>query len=232
MADFNTHLTGAAVIASAAAFASYAQGLSGPAQTQVLFAVGVVAGLAPDLDADDARPVRTVFALAGIVIGFLVAFAFVDRLGIVELVLLWAGIALAVRFPVRWLFARLTVHRGVWHSLLMALVLALAAAVVADVLFGQPALMAWLVGGFTLLGYVTHLVLDEIASVELMGQRVKRSFGSALKPFSLRAWPASLVLAGLLVVLAGVSPDPAPVLSAMRSLGLDTATVAAVWPRW
>ena len=36
-------------------------------------------------------------------------------------------------------------------------------------------------GLFVSVGYVIHLVLDEIYSVDLTGARVKRSFGTALK---------------------------------------------------
>lgn len=232
MANFQTHLIGGAVVSSAAAFASYGQGLSGAGETQALFTVGVAASLLPDIDADDSKPVRAVFDLAGIVIGFLVAFAFAEWLKLVDLVLIWAFVWAAVRWPIRILFARFTVHRGIWHSLLMALVLALLAAIGADLWLGLDALAAWLVGGFVLLGYLTHLTLDEIASVDLFDQRVKRSFGTALKPLSLKVWPVSLSLIGLLYVLVGLTPDPAPMLAAIRRLGIETERLAAVWPRW
>jgi hypothetical protein len=35
------------------------------------------------------------------------------------------------------------------------------------------------------IGYLTHLVLDEFYSVDLFNRKIKRSFGTALKPFSL-----------------------------------------------
>jgi membrane-bound metal-dependent hydrolase YbcI (DUF457 family) len=232
MASFATHLIGGALASSAGAFASFGNGLSNPGETQSLFAVGVVASLLPDMDADASKPLRAVFALAGIVVGFLVAFTFAGRFGLLELVLIWVVLWLSVRYPLFWLFARYTVHRGVWHSLMMALVLALAAAVVADRWLDLPTIMAWLVGGFTLLGYLTHLVLDELASVDLTGNRVKRSFGTALKPFSLDAWPASLLLLIALVALLGITPDPAPLLAAMADLGIDTRLVSGLWPRW
>jgi hypothetical protein len=130
------------------------------------------------------------------------------------------------------LFARFTVHRGIWHTLLMALVLALTATIAADLLLGLTPTLAWLVGGFTLLGYLTHLLLDEFASVDLFDRRVKRSFGTAFKPLSLNAWPASLILIGVLYVQIGLTPDPAPVLAAVSRLGIEIQPLAAVWPRW
>ncbi len=232
MANFHTHLIGGALVSSAAAFASYGQGLSGTGETQALFVVGVVASLLPDIDADASTPVRAVFNLAGIVIGFLVAFAVAERFAVLDLVLVWAGTWAVVRYPLFWIFAQYTVHRGVWHSLLMAMVVALLAAIGAETFLMASPLTAWLVGGFTLLGYLTHLTLDELASVDLTGHRVKRSFGTALKPLSLRAWPASLFLLGLLAVLVGLSPDPGPLLAEFGRFGIEAQPLAAVWPRW
>lgn len=232
MANFRTHLSGGAVISGAAGFVSYGEGLSNAAETQLLFVVGTVASLLPDIDADDSKPVRGLFNLTGIVVGFLVAFALADSIALLEQVLVWISVALIVAFPVRWAFARLTVHRGSWHSLLVAVVLSLSTTLVADVFVGLDAVHAWLAGGFVLLGYLTHLVLDEAASVDLLDRRVRRSFGSALKPVSLRAWPWSLALLAFLVVLIGLIPDPAPAIAFTSGLGLPGELLAAHWPRW
>jgi membrane-bound metal-dependent hydrolase YbcI (DUF457 family) len=232
LANFRTHLTGGTLVAAVAAFGSYGEGLSNAAQTQALFAVGTVASLLPDIDADDSTPLRAVFDIAGLIMGFLVAFAFAGRFKAVELMLIWAATWMLVRWPVRIGFARFTVHRGIWHSLLMALVLALGASIAADRWLALPAALAWLVAGFVLLGYVTHLLLDELASVDLLGRQVKRSFGTALKPLSLRAWPASLALLGLGLLLLGLAPAPAALIGLLGQLGVEANALAAYWPRW
>jgi hypothetical protein len=232
VADFRTHLIGGSIVCAVASLGSYSQGLSSALETQGLFALGTAASLLPDIDADDSRPLRTVFDVAGIFVGFLVAFRFAAHLKPLELAGIWAGTWLIVRWPLRFVFARFTVHRGIWHTLLMAAVLALAAAVASDLLLGVTPRLAWLIAGFLLLGYVTHLVLDEAASVDLLGRRVKRSFGTALKPISLRFWPGTLVLLGLAVVLIGLAPDPNALLGLVAQLGIETAGWAAHWPRW
>ena len=232
MANFHTHLIGGALVSGAAAIVVHARYLTDPGESQVLFTVGVAASLLPDIDADDSTPARALFGLIGILLGFLVAFALVGRLRIGELVLVWIGVWGLVRYPLQALFARLTVHRGSWHTLLTAVIVALTVAVAAERLLGLPADLAWLGAGFALLGFLTHLVLDEAASVDLFGSRIKRSFGTAMKPLSLRAWPITLCLFGLLALLLGLTPDPAPVLTAMGSLGLETGGLAAAWPRW
>ncbi|MEA3640917.1 MAG: metal-dependent hydrolase [Lamprobacter sp.] len=236
MANFRAHLTGGALISGVAAFASYGEGLSSSAETQALFVLGTAASLLPDIDADDSTPVRALFNSVGIMLGFILAFRIDDlvpmEVAVLEQIAVWIAVSLFVAFPLRWGFARLTVHRGVWHTLLMAIVLALATTVAADLWLAVEPLLAWLAGGFVLLGYLTHLTLDEIASVDLLGRRVKRSFGTALKPLSLRAWPWSLLLIGLAVLLIGLTPDPAPLLAGVGQLGLSTEPLTAHWPRW
>ncbi|MBK1617039.1 hypothetical protein CKO42_00945 [Lamprobacter modestohalophilus] len=232
VANFRSHLTGGALVSGVAAFASYGEGLSSSTETQALFVLGTAASLLPDIDADDSKPVRGLFNVVGIIVGFWVAFRLAGLVGLFEQVAVWIGVALLIAFPLRWAFARLTVHRGIWHTLLMAVVITLIVTVVADTLLRLDAVLAWLAGGFVLLGYVTHLTMDEIASVDLLDRRVKRSFGTALKPISLRAWPWTLVLMGLSVLLIGLTPDPALVLAGVGHLGIATEPLAAHWPRW
>jgi hypothetical protein len=232
MANFRGHLTGGALVSGMAAFVSYGEGFSNGTETQLLFLLGTAASLLPDVDADDSKPVRGLFNVVGILVGFLVAFRFDGRVGVVEQVGIWIGVGLLIAFPLRWVFAHYTVHRGTWHTLLMALVMTLVVVIVADSLLGLDQVLAWLAGGFVLLGYLTHLTLDEIASVDLLDRRVKRSFGTALKPLSLRAWPWTLVLMGSVVVLIGLTPDPEPVLAAASRLGIATEAIALHWPRW
>lgn len=246
MANFQAHLTGGALVAGTAAFASFGEGLSNSAETQALFVVGTAASLLPDIDADDSKPAHGIFNLVGVVAGFLVAFALAGRVGLIEQVFVWLGVAALIAFPVRWAFAKMTVHRGIWHSLLMAIVVALAATVAAESLLVLSPRLAWLTGAFVLLGYLAHLVLDEVASVDLLDRRVKRSFGTALKPLSLRAWPWSIALLGLAAVLLGSAPDPEPMLAVIERLGLSTEPLLgaierlglsaepllAHWPRW
>ncbi len=236
MANFRGHLTGGVLISGVVAFVAYGEGLVNSTETQALFVIGTVASLLPDIDANDSKPVRALFNVLGVILGFMVAFKVDDHVpfevGVLGQIAIWMGVTLFVAFPLRWEFAYLTAHRGIWHTQLMALVLALATTVMADLWLDVEPLLAWLAGGFVLVGYLTHLTLDEIASVDLLGRRVKRSFGTALKPLSLRAWPWSLLLIGATVFLLGLTPDPAPVLAGMGQLGIPTDPLSTHWPRW
>ena len=227
MADFRVHLYGAAATSGLATLAVHGLGWTGPRQAQLLFLLGVAGGLLPDIDAPQSTPVRAFFTLLGVVLAFAMTFSFAGRFPLPGLGLIWVLVFVTVRLGVFELFSRYTVHRGIWHSWLAALGAGLASTNLAHHAAGLPAWESWLAGAFVTLGYLTHLCLDEIASVDLLGRRIKRSFGTALKPFSL-AYPWASLAMLVAVLLLGVSAPPvAPVLAVADHYGLDRAGILA-----
>ncbi|MBS1221254.1 MAG: rane-bound metal-dependent hydrolase, partial [Proteobacteria bacterium] len=117
MADFNTHLMGAAAVSGLAATALVMTGMF-PHQAVIgYFVLGVIGGLLPDLDSPTSVPIRIAFAALAVVAGFLVVFTFGRRYSLVELVILWFGCFLFIRYGLFNLFDRVTVHRGLIHSI-------------------------------------------------------------------------------------------------------------------
>jgi hypothetical protein len=225
MANFTAHLYGGALVSSAAALSLYAAGLASPQQTQTWFFLGVAGGLLPDIDSDSSAPVRGFFTLLGMVLAFLVSFALVGRFPVLELALIWGAVFLLVRYGLFELFARFTVHRGVWHSWLAIAFAGLATANGTHYLLGLSAWDSWVSGIFVSLGYLTHLCMDELASVDLLGNRVKRSFGTALKPFSASApWASGLMLMAV-IALAYAAPTLNPVIKVWKAQGLSVAAL-------
>jgi hypothetical protein len=55
-------------------------------------------------------------------------------------------------------------------------------------------------------GYLTHLILDEIYSVDVMDTRVKASFGTALKLFDYRHLGHSAVMAAAVALVFMATP--------------------------
>ncbi len=221
MASFRGHLYGGVVVSAAAGLGVDSLGWAGPGQIPVLFMSGVVGGLLPDIDANNSIPLRMMFILLGVTAAFLVTFSMVDGIAPVERMLLWGAVFLLVRFGLFEIFCRFTVHRGVWHSWLAAAFATSATANIAHHLIGISAWDSWLAGSFVALGYLTHLCLDEIASVDLFNHRVKRSFGTALKPFSIASPTASMAMFLGTLALVCLAPTVAPVVAAIRALPLD-----------
>jgi hypothetical protein len=187
MAGFRGHITtsgalGLAVGAVGAFYFHYDWGV-------VALAAGLTAvgGMLPDLDSSSGIPVRELFGLAGVFIPLLL----VERLRRAglnqeQLLAVLAGTYLGVRYGVSNVFRRLTVHRGMFHS-----VPAMAIAGLAVFLMHQPEpqldTQELVKRGFlavgTMIGFLSHLVLDEIFAVNLMGvvPKLNQFAGSALK---------------------------------------------------
>lgn len=111
-----------------------------------------------------------------------------------------------VRYLLFYLFKKLTVHRGVFHSLLAALFFALLATNIGFHLFQYTSSFAWLSGIFIGLGFIIHLLLDEIYSVDLSNTRLKKSFGTALKLYNYKSGYASMLMFICALALYSITP--------------------------
>jgi len=210
MADFSTHLTAGVLVSGTAASALMLHGPWSGSQIGSWFLLGLAGSLLPDIDADASAPVRIAFTVAAIGAAFAAVFLVGAQLGLAELGVVWATVFFATRYGLFHLFTRLTVHRGIIHSLPAAGVAALLVILVSHYQLDRDPVVAWTDGAFLLLGYLTHLCLDELYSVDLLGTRVRRSFGTALKPLSLRNVWGSVALYGATVALYWTAPDPGP----------------------
>ena len=149
---------------------------------------------------------RAFFGVLGITLAFAWTLPLIGRYSPWNLALVWIGSFLAVRVLLCESFARLTVHRGIWHSLLAAVFAALAAVNLLHWLLGQAAEAAWVGGLMVGIGYLAHLALDEAFGVDLLGVRVRRSFGTALKPWSYKDPASSLAMAAAVGLAAWLAP--------------------------
>ncbi len=140
-----------------------------------------VGGMLPDLDSDSGVPIREMFGLAAAVVPLMLVPRLmhmdVSREGILATLLFGYVI---IRYGVANVFRRLSVHRGMYHSLPAMLI----AGLCVYLAYHSPdrSIRLMLAGG-VMLGFLSHLVLDEIYSVDWRGVRpkLKSSAGSAVK---------------------------------------------------
>lgn len=202
MASYRGHLTFAGLLGVGYGSLSFFEWHYdwGPALTAV--GLTTLGGLLPDLDSDSGVPVRELFGVSAAVAPFLLfhrVYGYCHQSTEQTLVVL-AGIYLFIRYGLSEIFKRFSVHRGMFHSLPALSIAGLATylAYPSD----NPRLRIFLAGA-VMLGFLSHLVLDEIYSVDFMGVRVRlnKYAGSALK-FASKSWPATLTAYLLLGLLA------------------------------
>lgn len=189
MANFKTHISWGVIIAIAlVVFGMISSFISGFELVALIFLAVLVGSFLPDLDSDGGLPFQIVFGLAGLVSAGMCFYYFFQN-GERDWKILGGfsvGVFVLVRFVLGYFFEKMTRHRGIFHS------------VPAGVLFGL--LTIWILQYFSLdfyqklilgvaifVGYLGHLILDEIYStVNLRGFSIlpKKSLGSALKFWS------------------------------------------------
>ncbi len=228
MADFRTHALGAMVVAGALTLPLSAAGaLNGPMAAQTATAV-IAGGILPDIDADASVPVRIAFTLLAAIAAGGVALAVATRLSLSELLLLTLAVFLLVRYGVFSVFAGFTVHRGLIHSLPAAAVFGLGLTVLAWRWLDVDALRAWLIGGALFIGCITHLILDELASVDITGARVSRAFGTALSLGSANQPVGTFAFYAAAAGLVWLAPPPDIIGLWLNQAGQRLAQ----WPIW
>lgn len=222
MAGFRTHITVSGTLG--VVYGGVAVQPLGFSTETGLLAAGLttVGGMLPDLDSDSGVPVREMFGLAAVVLPLLLVPRMVQmdmsREGILATLLFGYVV---IRYGVANVFRRFTVHRGMYHSIPAMLI----AGLVVYLGYSSPDQnVRLLLAGGVMLGFLSHLVLDELYSVDIRGIRIKlkSSAGSALKFFSpsLLATTVCYAILGGLLYLAYQDyhnpPDPDPPLTERR----------------
>jgi hypothetical protein len=195
MANFTTHIAVGTIVSGALATLTLAADVVAPENLVAVTLAGVLGSVLPDIDLKDSRPSRAMFAGLAVFFSFAVLFNAATKLSIAELWILWLGTLLGVRYGLHKIFHRICVHRGIWHSITAAVFCSIATAIAFQHLLGKPAGVAWLAAAFMFVGYLTHLTLDEIYSVDVLDTRLKSSFGTALKFYDHRHIGSSVAMA-------------------------------------
>lgn len=208
MAGFKTHVSVSTVLGIGYGAAGVVA-LDYPLET-CLLAGGLcgVAGMLPDLDSKSGVPVREIVSLAAAVTPMLMIHRFQQmHLGPESIVLAGALIYIVIRFGVGEIFKLYTVHRGMWHSIPAAITCGLITLFVcASEDYRQRVFMAAAV----VLGFMSHLVLDEIWSIQFQGGRLrlKSSFGTAIKFWGKSLWGNVSTYAKLIAMIVVTMGDP------------------------
>lgn len=206
MANFQTHLGGAALGGGLVATSVLATGMMTLPQAVAGWVLVMLGGLLPDIDSDHSNIVRGLFT----VLGGVAAISSVLVLGQhASIAIMWlAGTVcyLTVRYGLWYIFARFTVHRGIFHSLLAGVFFALIISVISWQLLGLSDQKSWLMGICLLIGFLIHLLLDECYSVDLVSVRLKNSFGTAMKLFDYNGLGNSLLMLSMIIGLCFLAP--------------------------
>jgi len=222
MANFNTHLNVAAATTGLTAAVLLSAEHINLNNALYLWFLGTIGGLLPDIDSDNSTSLDVIFNLFAtstslIIIYYITA----EQASLLELIAPPLLVYTFMKYCIRPLFEKITVHRGSCHSLSFLLLVALITTQVVWRLTPQVSeqsiIIAWLSGGFIFLGGFIHLTLDEMYSVDLSNVRLKRSFGTALKLAEFKNKTLTVLTIISIIALAYTAPSPNGTLNALSN---------------
>jgi membrane-bound metal-dependent hydrolase YbcI (DUF457 family) len=205
MAGYRTHITVSGVLGVGYGTASVMLAGFSPVEGMLAGVLTWFSGMLPDLDSDSGRPVREVFSLLAAfapfaMMGHLMAWGHNNY----EIVTLLAvALYVGIRYGGQAILNRMSVHRGMFHSI-PAMIIAAEIAFLAFRTDSQQVKL--LMAGGVAVGFFSHLLLDEIYSVEWNGLHVRlnKFAGSAVK-FAGKSFLPNAITYSLLLVLTYAS---------------------------
>ncbi len=217
MAAYREHVTVSGLCGVGyGAMAAWGMGFT-PVQGAIAGVLAWVGGMLPDLDSDSGRPIREIFSLLGAVVPLVMLRHLMHWGGGSDNTMLLAILVyIGVRYVAASVLSRVSVHRGMFHSIPA---LAIAAELTYLGYKSDVPTVKLLMAGGTALGFLSHLVLDELYSVQWTGVRLKlnKAAGSAMKMFSRELMPNVItysllfVLTYVTLIQAGLLKDPGAV---------------------
>ncbi len=208
MAGFTTHITTSTVIGAAYGVGAYT--LYGVPWPTCMLGAGLcsVSGMLPDLDSGPGRPLRESVSFTAAVVPLLLIHRW-RRYDLTPDTMVLAGglVYLLIRFGMGRLLKSLTVHRGMFHSIPALIIVGQIAYLICD--HENPWTRVFFASA-VMLGFASHLVLDEIWSIDFKHMRLKKSFGTALKFWGDCGWANFATYANVILLALLITADPAP----------------------
>jgi hypothetical protein len=181
MAGYREHISISGLLGAGYGVAAvYTFGFT-PVQGALAGVLTWVSGMLPDLDSDTGKPLREISSLLAAAVPLAMMGHLLHWGGNHEgAMLLAVALYAVIRYGGSWLLAKVSVHRGMFHSIPAMLI----AAEFAYLAYQSPSVpVKLLMAGGVAAGFLSHLILDEIYAVEWTGLRVRlnKAAGSAFK---------------------------------------------------
>jgi hypothetical protein len=220
MANFNTHFAVGAGASAVVGASLLSMEVLAPTEAVLAFALGTFGSLMPDIDADNSKAIGVSFTIISLLITILSIFLKSSTYSIIEMVIMAGTIFYAVRFGMIGTFRKISKHRGMFHSIPVAFIWGVVTTIIMHIFFGLNSLVSWVYGIMFTWGYLVHLILDEIYSVDLNNRRMKKSSGTAFKFFKLKTTKdkiQNVIIYISLYLLISVAPDTSLIENALFS---------------
>ena len=181
MANFNTHFTVAAGASALVSATLLSMEVVTPEQAVIAFGVGTLGGLLPDVDSSHSTSIKVGFNVLSLLMTIMIIFVKSSSYSLIEMLIVASLVFMGIRYAFLEFFRKISKHRGMFHTIPVAVIWGIVIAIMCQWFFDLNSLVSWVYGFMITLGYLVHLTLDELYSVDLGNRRMKKSSGTALK---------------------------------------------------
>lgn len=200
MASFEQHVNGAVIGGGLLTVLLHSSTQITMEQSSIFLGLSILGGVLPDLDSDNSKPVDITFRILSIFLPLLFLLNLTSDFTIITFLIAWGLSTGLLYLAFKFLFLNLTVHRGIFHSIPMGVFFAQITILSLYYFVEVELYFATLCGLFLFIGFLIHLLLDELVSLNALGMSIKKSFGTALKLYDRNNKIGTIVLYGLILV--------------------------------
>lgn len=197
MAGFKTHMAWAVAGGGILAGAGYYQGHLNLNDVGAVTILGTLGGLLPDLDSDTGKPLELLFQMLSVMVPMLLyPYIKIHFGGDLTVMLVFFTICyLMIQYLLCPLIKKMTVHRGIMHSIPFALLCGEVTYLLFLRISETSQIVALYCGIAVTFGVLIHLSLDEYYSITFKGYRPQfnRASGTALALYSSNAGATVMV---------------------------------------
>jgi hypothetical protein len=200
MAGFKTHIAVATGVSSIVTTYLYTLHITSFSELSLLFFIGIVSTVLPDLDSDNSKPIQIAHSILSLFIPATASYfcykeEIITKTDYLFLFFLSSYILFLILF---FLAKKATRHRGIFHSIPMATTVALIIMQLLYLFTHIEEKIILLVGAYIFGGFITHLLLDELYSI--IG--LKKSFLTAMKLYDKKNMAGTLILYTITIALS------------------------------
>ena len=181
MASFEQHVNGAVIATGVMIVPLHSASLLNVEQSLIALSLGLIGGILPDLDSDHSKPLQIVFKIFSIFLPLIILLSLFGESTLFELMGYWILSSFLLHITLFKIFTTITIHRGVVHSIPMGILFGQITTYLFYTSLEYDIVFSTLAGLFLTYGFFIHLLLDELVSLNALGIKMKKSFGTAFK---------------------------------------------------
>ena len=186
MANFYTHLSVSGGLGILGITFLCGASLVTSNESLCLISLCILGGLIPDIDSDSDTSIMIISKLFSGLCAFLITFPYLNKFAILISLGLFILSYLVLRFGILTLISYCTKHRGLIHTIPSAFLVCFTTSIVLYDIFNTGVNFSWLGASFILIGYLSHLILDEFISENLAGEPIDRPRGKTFQVFGFK----------------------------------------------